>query len=86
MGQKNEGRVKLACNALNAIKAHAPKMMDYLVRRIDTSFVVDIVNYFLPSKFKMPTLEIFDGTKDPLDHLDVYKSLMQLHNVPEEIM
>ena len=61
-------------------------MVDYLVRRTDTPFVADVVNYPLPSKFKMPTVEIFDGTKDPLDHLDTYKSLMQLHNVFDEIM
>ena len=60
--------------------------MDYLVRRIDTPFKPDMANYPLPQKFKMPSVETFDGKKDPLDHLETYKTLMQLHSVPDEIM
>ena len=38
--------------------------------------IADVVNYALPVKFKIPTVEVFDGSKDPLDHLDIYKSLV----------
>ncbi|XP_059669890.1 uncharacterized protein LOC132315551 [Cornus florida] len=40
----------------------------------------------LPSKFRMPTIESFDGTKDPLDHLETFQALMHLHAMPDEIM
>uniref|UniRef100_A0A2N9IUL1 Retrotransposon gag domain-containing protein n=1 Tax=Fagus sylvatica TaxID=28930 RepID=A0A2N9IUL1_FAGSY len=34
----------------------------------------------------MPSLENFDGTKDPLDHLESFKTMMCLQGVPDEIM
>ncbi|XP_059629876.1 uncharacterized protein LOC132272805 [Cornus florida] len=40
----------------------------------------------LPSKFKMPTLESFDGTRDPLDHLETFQALMHHQAVPDHIM
>ncbi|XP_059629794.1 uncharacterized protein LOC132272717 [Cornus florida] len=34
----------------------------------------------------MPTLESFDGTRDPLDHLETYKAFIYLQAVPDKIM
>uniref|UniRef100_A0A2N9HJY0 RNA-directed DNA polymerase n=1 Tax=Fagus sylvatica TaxID=28930 RepID=A0A2N9HJY0_FAGSY len=34
----------------------------------------------------MPSLETFDGSKDPLDHLESFKTVMCLQGVPDEIM
>ena len=73
-------------DVFKAMKAQGPKSVDYLVRQTDTPFKPDVANYPLPQKFKMPSMETFDGKKDPLDHLETYKTLMQLHNVPDEIM
>ena len=61
-------------------------MVEYLVRRTDTPFVANVANYTLPPKFMMLIVEAFDGYKVPLGHLDNYKSLMKLHNIPDEIM
>uniref|UniRef100_A0A2N9HLG9 Integrase catalytic domain-containing protein n=1 Tax=Fagus sylvatica TaxID=28930 RepID=A0A2N9HLG9_FAGSY len=36
--------------------------------------------------FKVPLLENFDGTKDPFDYLEAFKTIMQLQAVPEEVM
>ena len=68
------------------MKAQAPETVDHLVGRTDTPFKSHVVNYPLPRKFKMPSMETFDGRKDPLDHLETYKSRMQLHNIPDEVM
>ncbi|GFS41708.1 hypothetical protein Acr_00g0075950 [Actinidia rufa] len=39
------------------------------------------------SKFKLPTqLRIYEGKKDPMDHLDSYKSLMLLQDCSDEVM
>ncbi|XP_058202888.1 uncharacterized protein LOC131317346 [Rhododendron vialii] len=40
----------------------------------------------LPRKFKMPQLEAFNGSTDPVDHLETYKSLMHLQTVRDEVM
>ena len=73
-------------NVFNAMRAQVPESIDYLVQRTDIPFKPSVANYSLPKKFKMPTMETFDGTKDPLDHLETYKTLMQLHNIPDQIM
>ena len=49
-------------------------------------FKPGVANYPLPQKFKMPSVKTFDSKKDPVNHLETYKTLMQLHNVPDEIM
>ena len=34
----------------------------------------------------MSQIESYDGVKDPLDHLETFKTLMHLQGVPDEIM
>ena len=34
----------------------------------------------------MPQIESYDGVKDPLDHLETFKTLMHLYGVPNKIM
>ena len=40
----------------------------------------------LPSKFKMSSLDSYDGTRDPCDHITTFKITMHLQGVPDEIM
>ncbi|XP_028097772.1 uncharacterized protein LOC114297541 [Camellia sinensis] len=40
----------------------------------------------LPPKFKMPSIDTFDGTTDPVNHVEVYRTLRILHAFPDEIM
>jgi hypothetical protein len=39
----------------------------------------------LPLKFKMSQLEMYDGSRDPMEHLATYKTLMNQQAVPNEI-
>ena len=57
-------------DVFNAMKAQGLETVDYLVRWTDTPFKPDVANYPLPQKFKMPSVETFDGKKDPLDYLE----------------
>ncbi|XP_028122570.1 uncharacterized protein LOC114319711 [Camellia sinensis] len=52
----------------------------------NSPFVASIRDKSLPSKFKMPSIDSFDGTTDPVDHLETYRTLMILHAFPNEIM
>ena len=70
----------------NSLKAKAARNLDNLVHRADSPFIPSIANFTLPSRFKVPLLENFDGTKDPFDYLEAFKTIMQLQAVPEEIM
>jgi hypothetical protein len=67
-------------------KGRATKNIDDLVQGTDSPFTEKVISFPLPSKFRMPSLEIFDGSKDPLDHLESFKTVMCLQGVPDEIM
>ena len=60
--------------------------MDDLIHKTDSSFIASITNYPLTSKFKMPTLDSYDGTHDPYNYIAMFKTTMHLYGVPDEIM
>ena len=71
---------------MNALKGQVPNDLDDLVNRTNSSFTTSINSFSLPQKFRMPQIESYDGVKDPLDHLETFKTLMHLQGVPDEIM
>ena len=56
-----------------------------LVHRTDSPFTASINDHPLPPKFKMPSLDLYDGTRDPFDHIATFKTTMHLQGVPDEI-
>jgi hypothetical protein len=70
----------------DAVKGKDTKNLDCLVHKTDSPFTGDVVSYLLPSKFRMPQLESFDGSKDPLDHLESFKTMMCLQGFPRNNM
>ncbi|XP_058202884.1 uncharacterized protein LOC131317343 [Rhododendron vialii] len=68
------------------IKAQTPAMVEELVQNTNSPFTAEVMGLPLPRKFKMLQLETFNGSMDPLDHLETYKSLMHLQAVPDEVM
>ena len=60
--------------------------VDDLVHKTDSPFIASITSHRLPSKFKMPTLDSYDGTRDPYDYIATFKTTMHLQSVPDEIM
>ncbi|XP_050251583.1 uncharacterized protein LOC126698416 [Quercus robur] len=57
-----------------------------LVHRTDSPFTASINGHPLPSKFKMPSLDSYDKTRDPFDHIATFKTTMHLQGVPDKIM
>ena len=57
-----------------------------LVYRIDSPFTASINGHPLPPNFNMPSLDSYDGTYDPFDHIATFKITMHLQGVPDEIM
>ena len=52
--------------------------LDELFHRTDSLFTAPIMSYPLPAKFRIPQVEAYDGSKDPYDHLELFKTLMHL--------
>ena len=44
-----------------------------------------MLHFPLPTKFRMPQVETFDGVKDPVDHLNTYKNQMKLHGYQDPV-
>ena len=63
---------------MNALKGRVSSDLDDLVNRIDSSFTISVNSFPLPQKFCMPQIESYDEVKDPLDHLETFKTLMHL--------
>ena len=57
-----------------------------LVHRTDSPFMASINGHPLPRKFKMPSLDSYDGTRDLFDHIATFKTTMHLQGVLDEIM
>ena len=60
--------------------------VEKLVHRTDSPFTASINKHPLPPKFKMPSLDSYDGARDPFDHIATFKTTMHLQGVPDEIM
>ena len=71
---------------MNAFKGRMSNDLDVLVNRTDSPFTTSVNSFPLPQKFRMPQIKSYDGVKDPLDHLETFKTLMYLQGVPDEIM
>ena len=53
-------------------------LIEDLVHRTDSPFTASINGHPLPSKFKLPSLDLYDGTCDPFDHIATFKTTMHL--------
>ena len=70
----------------NALRGRVSSDLNELVHRTDSPFTAPVTSLPLPPKFRMPQVEAYDGSKDPLDHLESYKTLMHLQGVADKIM
>ena len=62
----------------NAIREKTDQSLDRIVRKTDSPFTVAVQECPVPSKFRLPQLEPFDRLKDPLDHLNTFKTTLGL--------
>ena len=60
--------------------------LDGMIKRTDSSFTSEVLECSLPSKFRLPQLETYDGHIDPLDHIESFKKLLNLQRTPDEVM
>ena len=71
---------------MNALKGQVSSDLDDFVHRTDSSVTASVTLFPLPLKFQIPQVESYDGSKDPLDHLESFKTLMHLQGVVNKIM
>ena len=59
--------------------------MDALVQQTESPFTAGVLHFPLMAKFRMLQIEMFNGTKDLIDHLNTYKNQMELHGYQDPI-
>ena len=52
--------------------------VDDLIHRTNSPFTDSINSHPLPPKFKMSSLDSYDGTRNPFDHIATFKTTMHL--------
>ena len=67
------------------MKGRALVSMDALVQQTKSPFTAGVLHFPFLAKFRMPQIETFDGTKDPVDHLNTYKNQMELHGYQDPV-
>ena len=71
---------------MNALRGRVSSDLDNLVHRTNSPFTASNFSFPLPPKFQMPQAKSYDGSMDPLDHLESFKTWMHLQGVANEIM
>ena len=70
----------------SAMKDKGGENLDGMIQRTDSPFTNEVLNRPLPPKFCLPQLNSYDGAKDPLNHIESFKTLMLLQMTPDEVM
>ena len=52
----------------------------------DPPFSQMIMQESIPPNFKLLQFESYDGTSDPVDHLEAFQIMMLLHGMPDAIL
>ena len=71
---------------MNALRGQVSTNLNELVQQIDSPFTAQVTSFPLPTKFSMPQVETYDGSRDLLNHLESFETLMHLQGVSDEIM
>ena len=61
-------------------------LVEDLVHRTDSPFTTSINDHPLPPKFRIPSLDSYNGTRNPFDHIATFKTTMHHQGVPDEII
>ena len=70
----------------NAIKDRGGENLDRMIRRTGSTFTTEVLNRPLLPKFCLPQLGSYNGSKDPLDHIESFKTLILLQMTLYEVM
>ena len=71
---------------ISALKGKVFSDLSDLVHQMNSPFTTSINSFHPTTKVRMPQVENYDGNKDPLDHLESFKTLMHLQGILNEIM
>ena len=63
---------------MHTLKGRVSRNLNKLVHQTESPFTAPVTSFPIPLQFRMLQVENYDENKDPLDHLESFKTLMQL--------
>ena len=63
---------------MNALKGRVSNDLNEQVHKTNSPFTAPVTSFPLPAKFCMPQIETYNESKDLLDHLKSFKTLIHL--------
>ena len=60
--------------------------LDGMLKRTNSPFTAKVLECPLPPKFKLPQLEVYNGMKDPPDHIGAFKTILNLQQTPDDVI
>ena len=70
----------------NTMKGKTTMNLDGMIKRTNSPFTASVLECPLPPKFRLPQLEVYDGTKDLMDHIGAFKTILSLQQTPDEVI
>ncbi|KAI0488065.1 hypothetical protein KFK09_027889 [Dendrobium nobile] len=49
-------------------------------------FTEAVLRYPVPARFKLPNIDSYDGTSDPYEHIDHYRTIMHIQQAPDALL
>lgn len=65
-----------------AKKMEGSSSVEQLLNHADLPYTAEVMVVPFPPKFKVSQIEMYDGSRDPIDHLENFKVHMILHEFP----
>ena len=57
-----------------------------LLEEVELLFTKDILEALLPAKLKMPQIKLYEGERDPTEHLETFRSWMEFQEATGAVM
>ena len=70
----------------NAMRGKTTINLDGMIKRTDSPFTTSVLECPLPPKFRLPQLEVYDCSKDPLDYIRAFKTILSLQLTLDEVI
>jgi hypothetical protein len=77
--------LKDECRAMARQMRGKPTTIESALQSTNLPFTQRVLNYLLPSKFKVSAVPPYDGTANHMEYLELFRAHVALRGIPDEI-
>lgn len=78
-----KSNIALQISMRDGQKDRGSSIVEHLIHRIDLAYNEEIMVILLQSRFKIPQVELNNGSRDPIYYIENFKAYMIIHNFVE---